>query len=687
MQSKSRCEILAPCGSPEVLTAALRTGCDAVYLGGEHFSARQNACNFSDLELEQAVRLCHRQNVKVYLAINTMIFDEQLDECISAVKHAAEIGVDALITQDLALVEIVKKCCPDLEIHSSTQMTIHTADGVEMSKRLGFSRAVLSRELPLDIIRPLSQLGIETEVFVHGALCMSVSGQCYMSAVIGSRSANRGLCAQACRLPCSAVRGRERYDLSLKDMSYLDSISDIAAAGVSSLKIEGRMKRPEYVAMSVNCCKKALAGEDYDKQTLADVFSRGGFTDGYLYRRTGREMFGTRQKEDVNASAKALPKIHELYRREFKRDTVSFKFTMQADKPCVLSASDGWSSCAQVCGEVPQIAQNKPTDSETVLKQLSKLGDTIYTLDKTEFELDEGLFISPAQINALRRQVCEKLDGIRADKNTNRVKFSSADILDFDTYEGGKSLKIRINVTNLSQLERVDFDDIELCGVPLDLAQKAAELYPADKLMAVMPRFTFDESSQREKLKAVRSAGITKMLAANIAHIKAAEELGFELHTDYGFNLANSCALNAVKKLGAKDAVVSFELKAAQISRLKKPLPIGIFAYGRLPLMLTVNCPVSQAVGCKSCTGYVTDRTNREFPVKCSKKQGYVEILNSEKLYLADKLDEFRGLDFITLNFTDESAGEVRKIISQYPLREKSKNDKITRGLYFRGVM
>lgn len=687
MQSKNKCEILAPCGSPETLIAALRAGCDAVYLGGEHFSARQNACNFSDSELEQAVKMCHMQDVKVYLAVNTIVFDEQLEECVSAVKHAAEIGVDALITQDYALVEIVKKCCPQLEIHSSTQMTVHTSDGVKMAERLGFARAVLSRELPLETIRELSKGNIETEVFVHGALCMSVSGQCYMSAVVGSRSANRGLCAQACRLPCSSVRGKERYDLSLKDMCHLDSLRDIAEAGVASAKIEGRMKRPEYVAMSVDCCKKALAGEYYDKQTLADVFSRGGFTDGYLYGKTGRDMFGTRQREDVNASAKALPKIHELYRREFKRDTVSFVFTMQEGKPCVLSAEDGLGNHAEICGDIPQAAQNKPTDAETVRKQLSKLGDTIYESDKIEVTLDEGLFISPSHINALRRNLCEKLDNIRFEKNTKRAEFSYADLLDFEPYTGRKVPEIRVNVTNLSQLERVDFGKIELCGVPLDLAQRAAEKYPVQKLMAIMPRFTFDENSQREKLKEVKSAGINKILAANIAHVKSAEDTGMELHPDYGFNLANSCALATVKNLGAKDAVLSFEMKASQINRLKKPLPVGVFAYGRLPLMLTVNCPVSQAVGCKNCTGYVIDRTNREFPVKCSKKYGYVEILNSEKLYLADKLDEFRGLDFITLNFTDEDSAEVEKIISQYLLREKSANDKITRGLYFRGVM
>ena len=254
-----KAEILAPCGSFETLEAALRSGCDAVYLGGEKFSARQNAVNFTDEQLKEAVRLCHLRGVKVYQAINTVVFDEQLEECKKAVKFAAEIGVDGLITQDLTLVKICRECCPDLEYHASTQMTIHSESGVKMAKNLGFSRAVLSRELPEHTIKDLTALGIETEVFVHGALCMSVSGQCYMSALIGSRSANRGLCAQACRLPAQGdkiTKGQERYALSLKDMSYVDKLQRLEKDGVSSLKIEGRMKRPEYVAAAVNCCKK-----------------------------------------------------------------------------------------------------------------------------------------------------------------------------------------------------------------------------------------------------------------------------------------------------------------------------------------------------------------------------------------------------------------------------------------------
>ena len=681
-------EILAPCGSPQALQAALRAGCDAVYLGGSHFSARQNAANFSDEELKQAVYECHKRGVKVYQAVNTMIFDSQLEECMQAVKFACEIGIDGLITQDMALISVVKQCCPQLEIHSSTQMTIHTADGVEMSKGLGFSRAVLSRELPLDIIKELSQFGTETEVFVHGALCMSVSGQCYMSAVIGSRSANRGLCAQACRLPCSAVKGRERYDLSLKDMSYIENVKMLEKAGVSSLKIEGRMKRPEYAAKAVDSLKKALNGEECDIGGLEAVFSRGGFTDGYLFGKRGKEMFGTRQKENVEATANELPKIHEIYRREEKRDSVFFSFYAKSGEPVRLEVSDSGGVTVSVCGEIPQAAKKRECDEESVKKQLEKLGDTIYSLGGIYSEIESGLWISPSEINSLRREVCKKLDDKRAENNTKTVEFTPKDILDFKCIKTAETPAIRICVSELAQLENIDFEDIELCAVPLEIVEQAAKKYPVQKLMVSMPRFTFDEKKQREKLLSAKvNLGITKMLATNIAHIRQARDFGLEMHLDYGFNIGNSAALNEVKKLGAADAVVSFELKSAQINALRKPLPVGMFAYGKLPLMLTVNCPVSQAVGCKNCTKKIWDRTGREFKIKCSKKLGYVEVMNSEVLYLADKPESFSGADFITLNFCDESPAEVRKIISAYKYGSDKKPENLTRGLYFRGVL
>lgn len=681
-------EILAPCGSFETLKVALRSGCDAVYLGGECFSARQNAENFSEGLLAKAVFECHKRGVKVYQAVNTVVFDEQTDKCMQTVETACRLGVDALITQDLLLPEIVKKCCPDMEIHASTQMTLHTKYGVIISKNLGFSRAVLSRELPADILKELSSLDIETEAFVHGALCMSVSGQCYMSAVIGSRSANRGLCAQACRLPVSAVRGRERYDLSLKDMSYLEDINKIVDSGVYSLKIEGRMKRPEYVGLSVDCCKKALNNEKFNSDDLRDVFSRGGFTDGYLYHKLGHDMFGVRKKEDVSATAKVLPKIHEIYRREEKRDKIDFYFYGKLGENCRLTVCDTHGNKAEISGDIPEQAVNKPTDYEFLKKQFSKLGDTIYEFNSLTADIDDNIRISPSVLNEMRREICNKLDNIRAKANTKTPKFVNADIMPTQYIHTNCKPKIRICVSKAEMLEDIDFDDIEYIALPLnELLKGNIPSSLTSKIMVRMPRFTFDENEQIQQLIKIKQLGITKMLASNIAHCLIAEEYGFELHTDFGFNLTNSVSLGAVKNLGAVDSVVSFELKHQQINNLKKPLPIGIFVYGRLPLMLTVNCPVSQAVGCKNCTGRLFDKTGREFPVKCSKKMGYVEVLNSEVLYLADKLDDFKNIDFIQLDFYDESAQDVKKIIDKYKHNKKSGTEKITRGLYYRGVL
>ncbi|MBR1864200.1 MAG: U32 family peptidase [Ruminococcus sp.] len=688
-------EILAPCGSPEVLMAALRAGCDAVYLGGESFSARQNAVNFTDRQIEEAVFLCHKRGVKVYRTINTLVFDEQMDELMRAVEHSARCGIDGLITQDLALVQIVRKCCPGLPVHASTQMTIHTAQGVKTAMELGFSRTVVARELPIEKIGELCSLGTEIEVFVHGAMCMSVSGQCYMSALVGSRSANRGLCAQACRLPCNAggTRG-ERYDLSLKDMSYLDSIDSLVKAGAASLKIEGRMKRPEYTAMAVASLKNALEGRDYDRETLAGVFSRGGFTDGYLYGRRGHEMFGRRQKDDVDASAAALPKIHELYRCEEKRDRISFELNAAAGTGVSLKAADSLGSEVTVFGAAAQKARNKPTDLESVTRQLKKLGDTVYSLGEVSGSIEEGLFISPAQLNSMRRQACEELDRVRAERNTRTVPFDRS-ALDLDEGPGtepaaGKKPGLRVFISSLQQLKLLeDLDSpAEFFAVPLGMFGQAAKLCPADRLAAAMPRFTFDEEKQTGELRSAVSAGCKRIIAQNIAHIRTAGELDLECHGGAGLNITNSLALKQAAELGLSDCTVSFEIRAAQIRKLKKHLPIGIAAYGRLPLMLTVNCPIAQAVGCKNCTKYVSDRTGRIFPVKCSKKEGYVEILNSEVLYLADRLDEFVGTDFFDIYLTDEGPQEARKIIESYAgLSAGAKPSQLTRGLYFRGVL
>lgn len=686
-----KAEILAPCGSPQSLEAALRTGCDAVYLGGELFSARQNAANFSDEELKKAVFDCHIRGVKVYQAINTVITDRQLDDCMKAVRFACEIGVDALITQDLALVEIVKECCPQLEIHASTQMTLHTERGVMFAKSLGFSRAVVSRELPFEIIKELCRLPVEIEVFVHGALCMSVSGQCYMSAAIGSRSANRGLCAQACRLPVSAlgqsVKGKERHDLSLKDMSYIGHIKELEECGAASLKIEGRMKRPEYVAAAVDSVRNVRDGGSFDMSLLEKVFSRSGFTDGYYTRRTGSEMFGFRQKEDVVSSAEALPAVHELYRREYKRSGIYIYVRMKKGERLFISASDENGITAEVSGDVPQEALHKATDEQTLEKQLSKLGDTIYTFSGFSADIDEGLCCPASAVNALRRELCAALDEKRFAYYTKYSDFTAAE-LDIAKQKPCAKPKIRISVTSAEQLSGVDISRAELVICPLSEVKKLlCSGFPTDKLAAQMPRFTFDEKRDTELVRELKNSGLKHILCTNYAHISMGRELGLIMHGGFGLNVTNSLALRSLGKLGLSDCTASFELKSAQINALGGELEYGVIGYGRLPLMLTVNCPIKQACGCGKCGGAVTDRTGRSFPIKCSKRQGYVEVLNSEPLYMADKLSQFGTAAFVQLDFFDESSEKINEMINAFENGVPPSGESITRGLYSRGVL
>ena len=679
-------EILAPCGSPETLEAALRCGCDAVYLGGAKFSARGKAVNFSEEELKKAVYECHRRGVKVHLAINTLIRDDEADDCIKAICFAAEIGVDALIIQDLAVYAVAHELFPQLELHASTQMTVHSESGMQTVKELGFSRGVLSRELPIDVIMRLSKLGIETEVFVHGALCMSVSGQCYMSAFIGSRSANRGLCAQACRLPASAD-GREAYALSLKDVSLLSHMGELEKAGVSSFKIEGRMKRPEYVAMAVSSCKKAQKGEHYDLDTLERVFSRSGFTDGYYHHRTGREMFGRRTEEDAAAAAKVLPSIHELYRRDEKRSRIDVKLRFVNGEPMSLTLTDENGICVTAYSNLPEPARTRSWDEDFIKSRLLKFGGTIYEPDSFTCELGEGLALSPAKLGEIRREAVALLDDARASANTFTYT-KQAELHPLKELPKTNAQTLRIKVRTLSQLNGLDTDKLDLICVPIDICEKAAEHIPIEKLAVTMPRFTFDEENICAQLSKLRDLGITHMLGENIGHFALAREKGFTLHTDFTLNIANSRSLEQAAKMGAADCVISPELTSAQIAAIKRTNCFGVYAYGRLPLMLTVNCPIRQQLGCEHCTGGITDRTKRRMPVICTKRHGYTEILNSDILYTADRLSQFRNADFLLLDFTDEAPDRISSIISAYRNGSSdAKPENATFGLYSRGVI
>lgn len=400
-------EVLAPCGGEDCLPAAINTGADAVYLGVTAFSARRNAKNFSFSQLDEAIKQCRISGVKVYAAMNTLIFDNELDEAVKTARILYEKGVDALIIQDMGLVRRLKNEAPQLTLHASTQMTVTSASGAEFLRKQGFKRVVLAREMSLrEVKRVVEGVDIETEVFVHGALCVCVSGQCLMSAMYGGRSGNRGLCAQPCRLDFSYEK---RHNvLSLKDLSIIENLRKLDEIGVTSAKIEGRMKRPEYVAASVNACRQALCGNTPNLEQLRSVFSRSGFTKSY-YDGSIDNMEGVRTKEDVESSGGVLKEIQRLYDKPYKRHTADISISIKSGAPVSAQVSCGRIKFSYESTVTAEPAKNKSLTAEDVIVRLSKMGGTVFEAGKICCEIDGGLMLSASALNNIRREI---LDGI-----------------------------------------------------------------------------------------------------------------------------------------------------------------------------------------------------------------------------------------------------------------------------------
>ena len=679
-------EVLSPAGSMESLIAAVRSGADAVYLGSKHFSARRNAENFDNSELEEAVKYCKVRGVKVYLALNITVKNSELQSALELACFAHSIGVDAVIVQDIGLASLIRKCCPNLPLHASTQMTVHSPAALKILKEAGFSRVVVSREMSGRALEAFcaeaEQLGIETEVFVHGALCMCVSGQCLLSAVLGERSGNRGLCAGPCRLPFK-VSGGTGYDLSLKDLSLLDHIKTLEKMGVASLKIEGRMKRPEYIAAATAACRSAvdtgLVPEELSK-TLGGVFSRSGFTDGYFTDKLGKDMFGIRTKDDVSASKETFSFLHGLYRAERQSVGVDISAFIKTGERVVITVSDGINSVT-VSADEPSSAQNKAADAEGVKASLSKLGGTPFYARNIDVSLDDGLFMSNAVLNALRREAVEALQ-------EKRATTPKAEINEVNLPSGGYTDNRKPEII-------VSFDDIG--SIPEDLSGIAAIMLPSSvkptdnlpqniPLIAELPRWCEDDERILKKLSELKERGFKAVMGSTLSSLENAKKAGLAFIGGAGLNITNSESLAVMGEMGASAVTVSAELELSSIKRLGTDVKKGIFAYGRMPLMVFKNCPLKNGRSCAECDkkGVITDRLGISFPIRC--RGDHSELLNSAYTYLADNTDELRGLDFIILSFTDEKSDKVRKIIDSYISGGKTPENS-TRGLYKRGVI
>lgn len=686
-------EILAPAGGYDAAVAAIRTGANAVYLGSKYLNARRNAQNFDDGELSQITAYAHEHGAKVYLTVNITVLENEKQIAVEAVKTACKAGVDALIVQDLAVVKIVKECAPTMRLHASTQMSVHNISGVRQLEKLGFARVVLSRELSRDEIAKIaSETDMELEVFVHGALCMCVSGQCYMSSVIGERSGNRGLCAQPCRLPFY-VKDKVRYNLSLKDLSIVEHIGELEKIGVSSVKIEGRMKRPEYTAAAVTACKEAAAGKKPDMRLLRAVFSRSGFTDGYFTSHLGRNMFGTRQKEDVVAAdSSVLKELASLYRKENPLVELKANFTAKKDSPIVFEVSDNAGNTVKVEGDIPQIAINAPTTSEKAFKNLSKTGDTPYFIDYSNFtaDIDEGLMVPAGALNAVRRDALEELSYLRMKRVPPKFAECPVESMQKSAYKNtGRHPELRVRFDNLKQMQYCDLSGVQMIILPISELLKIEKLssHPLNsKFAAQIDRAVFTgEEDIIKKLTILKKQGVNYAVCPNIGAITMAQRTGMTPCGDFGLNIANSIAASMYSDLGLSDMTLSFEPPITKLDAINSPVPKGILAYGHLPLMLTRNCPVKNEIGCAQCgrRSGITDRKGVFFPVRCTSQAS--EILNSKPLYLADRLNELSRFDFITLYFTIETSSDAAKIIKEY--KNGGKRSEITRGLYYRNLI
>lgn len=685
-------EILAPAGNLDSLLAGIHSGADAVYFGYGELNARRNAKNFDEQSLAEASRLCKERGVKMHMTVNTMVYDREYDEVLRTLEIACKYGIDALIVQDLGVAKIVREAAPEMKMHASTQLTVHNVSGAWQAKELGFSRVVLAREMSREeILQVTTQVPVETEVFVHGALCMCVSGQCYMSSVIGERSGNRGLCAQPCRLPfASGRKGDSGYALSLKDLSLADRVKELMALGVDSFKIEGRMKRPEYVAAAVSQFKEAVRGAQADMDLMAAVFSRSGFTKGYFDAKLGQEMFGTRQKEDVLASQKVLKKLNDMASKDVPRVGVDFSFTMKENEPAILTALDGEGHTVQAQGEIPQQALKAPTTEELVWRSLEKTGGTFYYLNSLTCDLGEGLIYPASQLNSLRREALDKLTQLRGE--IHAIPFHKPEKQPVPKHIGvqGEKLPLRAAVREISQITERMVEVCELISVPLDELLKnknnlSKEIIP--KISVSLPRVVFgdDEKYLAERLTECKHLGIEHLSTGNLGGVYLGRKMGFVLHGEFGLNIANAGCLAEYERLGLSDCLLSFELSLARARAVGGTLPRGLLIYGKLPLMVTRNCPIRLS-GCKDCKGFgtLTDRKKEVFEVRCTGRR-YSEIFNSKPVYLADKMEELSGIDYGLLSFTSEGAKQVDRILLRYTQTHEPMEN-ITRGLYYRNV-
>ena len=646
-------ELLCPAGSPEALDAAIEGGADAVYLGGSAFNARMNAQNFGGDALRSAVLRAHAFGVKVYLTLNTLVTDRELPAFVDAAREALRVGVDALIVADLGGAAAIRRAIPSAELHASTQMSAHNAEAGKLLRELGYTRMVIARETSAEDMKTVVRNSpIEVEVFIHGALCVSHSGQCLFSSIVGGRSGNRGECAQPCRLPYACPRNKNAYPLSLKDLSLAEQLPFLIDAGVSSLKIEGRMKSPEYVRDTARIWRRLLderrGATPAEMRSLSETFSRGGFTDGYFTGRIDRIMLGVRSDAD-KSNSRALEPFAGLT----KKRSLTVRASICEGRPCKLSLSDG-TRRVTVTGDVPMTAINAPLSRETVERNLSKLGGTVYEIGDFSLELDEGLMLPISKLNDLRRRAIQALEEEYVPSSIKENAYVPQNPTKTRRNTRSASFRTREQITPLA---RSYFDRIYL---PLADYEGVAD-------GVVMPPVIFDcdiDQVTRMLFDAVQK-GAKYALVGNLGHLELVRRAGLIPVGDYRLNATNRETLAALEELELDEVILSPELTLPQIRDIGGDS--SVIVYGRLPLMTLEKCAIREIADCRQCTtNRVTlrDRRGVEFPILREWEHRNV-IYNSLPTCMSDREESLSraGVTARHFLFTVESPDEVDEII------------------------
>ena len=689
----SKIEILAPVGNEEMLRAAVFSGADAVYLGFSGFNARTSANNFNADTLKDAVAFCHARGVAVHVALNTTVYGGELPALEQAIRAVAASGADAVICQDLAVATLIGKIAPQLPRHGSTQMSVHSLQGALELKELGFTRVVLARELSMPEVEHITKhCGIETECFVHGALCMCVSGQCYMSAFLGGRSGNRGSCAGPCRLPFEANALPEGkpgrlHHLSLKDNSVIDKLDKLQALGVASAKIEGRLRTPEYVAAAVSACLAGREGRAYDRDLLKNAFSRSGFTSGYLDGKIDGTMFGVRSEADAEQTKKTLPMLRELYRRQRSRVPVKMKLEIEeGGEKLTVTDADGSKAFAYGDAE-PQPARTDPTAS--LHRSLAKTGGTPFAVEDQDItvEMDGGpWFIPGSAVNELRREALDALLKKREVLRPWPTTEEHVPALPLRTLPPHRTLRARFE--SWEQVPERALDGIEYLILPIAQADRVPRKWRVKTLLE-LPRVMFGklEEDTARRIAATQDAGFAGYEVSNIAHLRLCR--GLPMSGSFGLNITNQLAAQFYADNGLGSMLILPEVKDSDISTIApthngRPVPTGVLVYGHMPLMITRACPLQNIHDCAHCdkTGVLTDRKAKKFPVRCG--LGVRTIYNPVPIYMGDKPGALT-VDYGVAYFTLESREEAAKILEMIRTHAPFEGD-FTRGLYFKGT-